>query len=198
MKVAHRQHEAGDFVGAAEALQLFQGLGVGGFGLAVVKDSSSGSRIMPISEYARADEQAASQDQQAPQDANGQVELGHELAVGGEDAQAFLGHGGGDGAEYRQWREQHHVAGHFQHHVGHHVYGVDQQLGAVAQSSHRAAEEHREHHDLQNLVGGHRFKHALGDGVGDEVLHRQRAGLDAAGGVAVRQRQIERHARRAG
>ena len=67
----------------------------------------------------------------------------------------------------------------------------DQLVGALAERRAGDAEEQREHHDLQNLVGRHRLDDRARHQVRNEVFCRQRGDLEVGGGLGVGQRQVE-------
>src|SRR5690606_15332311 len=119
---------------------------------------------------AAADKQTAHGNQQQPEATQRQIELRHEGAVGGQNAQTFLGDHGCDGTKYRERRKIHHVAGYFQHDLGAAGHQLDHRLGGIAQGGGGQSKEEGEHHYLQDLVGGHGLYHAFRYGVGDKVL----------------------------
>jgi hypothetical protein len=64
-------------------------------------------------------------------------------------------------------------------------------VGALAERRAGDAEEQREHHNLQDLVGRHRLDDRARHQVGDEILCRQRGDLEIGRGLGVGQRQVE-------
>ena len=67
----------------------------------------------------------------------------------------------------------------------------DDLLALLAQCRHRDPGEDREHHDLENLVVGHRLDDRARHHVGDELLERERGDLEVGGGTGLGQRQVE-------
>ena len=144
------------------------------------KASSAGSRMAPqqCAQHARATP-AATSDQQHPQHAQRQIEAADELGVGDEDARALRGDGRGQRREDREGRQHHHIARHLQHDRGDLLDQREHRGRAVVERRHRGADEAREHHDLQDLVVGHRLDDRARHQVGDEV--GERAGRAAVG-----------------
>ena len=70
-----------------------------------------------------------------------------------------------------------------------------ERLGALAERRDGDAGEDGEHHDLQDLVGGHGLDDGPGHQVGDEFLERQAGGFEIGRSVGVRYRQPEIDAR---
>jgi hypothetical protein len=131
----------------------------------------------------------AREDQHAPQHEEAQVEVAHENGELEQDAQAVHRDGGGHGSHHRKGRQLHHVAGDLEHGVREFVDGGHQRLGLVAERGERHAEEHREHHDLQDLVVGHRLGKGLRNHVAHEVLERELRSGQIGRRADVRQRK---------
>jgi hypothetical protein len=137
------------------------------------------------------DDDEADHDQDRPQDHQREIEAAHEDDELPQHQQAVLGHGGRDRRPYRDRREQHHIARHLQHDVAEIVDHRKYLLGALRHRAERDGEEHREHHDLQDLV----LRHGVGDRgrdqMGQEFLDREGRHRQAGRLRLVRQRAGE-------
>ncbi len=192
-RVAHRQHERGDLVRHAEFLEVREELRVGrlarrgGEG----EDERFLDEIHEAADAAGAYEQGTDCHQKHPQAKQPQVEHQHELAVGDENTDALRGDRRRDSREDCDRGEQHHVAGDLEHHVGDTFDPLGQECALLPEGRQRHAEEDREHHDLQDLVVGHRLHRALGHEVGDELLQGERGRLEAGARARVREREVQ-------
>jgi hypothetical protein len=191
-RVAHRHHEARDLALHAEPVERLQDLRVRGFRTGRGKGQQEGflDEHQQL-EHARPEEQEARQHQHAPQQEEAQVEVAHENRELQQDAQPVHGHRGCHGGQHRERRELHHVAGDLEHRVRKFFNGRHQRPGLVAQRGQRDAEEHREHHDLQDLVVGHGLHERLRHRVAHEVLERELGGGQVGRGADVGQRQAQ-------
>jgi hypothetical protein len=72
-------------------------------------------------------------------------------------------------AKMASGRQLHHIAGDLQHDRPAARPGPESAGALSSSAGHGGADEDREHHDLQDLVVGHRVEDRLGHQVGDEV-----------------------------
>ncbi len=135
----------------------------------------------------RPDHDEADDHQDAPQDHQRQIEAAHEHDELPQHQEAVLGHRRGDRRPHRQRREQHDIARHLQHDVAEIIDQRQDRLGALRRRAERDREEHREHHDLQDLVLRHRVRDRGRNQMGQEFLDRERRHRQAGRGRLVRQ-----------
>ncbi|SSL80776.1 Uncharacterised protein [Klebsiella pneumoniae] len=191
-RVANRQDERDDIARAAKLHQSLKGLRIGRFRAAGGKGHQH--RIFQHVQQAENlffQHHIADGNQHRAGQQHRQVVAADERSIVEQDPQPLGGNHRRDGGEDGQRRNVHHIARHLQHNVRHHVKGRHQRsIKLLPQRRAGDAEEHREHHDLQDLVVGHRLGDAGGDGVRQESFQAHAADRQAGIHRLFRHRQV--------
>ena len=190
--VAERQDKARNPPRHAEPVQLVEQAWQAGFRTRGRKRQQD--RLADVThqrQHAAAKERPAHPDQQRPQQDQPTIELGHQHAIGDEDAQPLGSDHRGQRAEHREWRDPHYITGNVQHQRGQRLGPAHQRRAPFTQRGQANACEHRKHQDLQDIVLRHRIESAGREYFEDEVAERQV--LDRQ--VTHRSSRLERQAR---